>query len=141
MTKFIKDKGYTVKEQATSGLSIPVGTTAERSSTNVTGEIRFNTSTTALEIYNGSAFVTLAKIGYASITQDSFVGDGSTVAYTMSTSVQSNEEQRVVVAIGNVYQNPATAYTVVGTTITFTSAPGNTETITVIHGFDSTTAE
>ena len=140
MTKFIKDKGYTVKEQATSGLSIPVGTTAERSSTNVTGEIRFNTSTTAVEIYNGSAFVTLAKTGYANITQDSFVGDGSTVAYTMSTWVQSNEEQRVVVAIGNVYQNPATAYTVVGTTITFTSAPGNAETITVIHGFNSTTA-
>ena len=140
MTRFIKDKGYTVKEQATGGVSIPVGTTADRSSTNVAGEIRFNSSTTALEVYTGSAFVTLAKTGYASITQDSFTGDGSTVAYTMSTSVQSNEEQRVVVAIGNVYQNPATAYTVVGTTITFTSAPGNTETITVIHGFDSTTA-
>ena len=140
MTRFIKDRGSTVKGLHSKGFRLPAGTTAQRPSTNVAGVIRFNTSTTALEIYNGSAFVTLAKTGYASITQDSFTGDGSTVAYTMSTSVQSNEEQRVVVAIGNVYQNPATAYTVVGTTITFTSAPGNAETITVIHGFDSTTA-
>ena len=44
------------------------------------------------------------------------------------------------VAVGNVFQNSATAYSLSGTTITFTSAPGNTETITVIHGFDSITA-
>ena len=140
MTRFIKDKGYTVKEQATGGVSIPVGTTADRSSTNVAGEIRFNSSITALEIYTGNAFITLAKTGYTSITQDSFTGNGSTVAYTMSTSVQSNEEQRIIVAVGNVYQNPASAYTVSGTTITFTSAPGNAETITVVHGFDSISA-
>ena len=72
-------------------------------------------------------------------SKDSFTGDGSTVAFTMSTSVTSNQAQRVVVAVGNVYQNPASAYTLSGTTITFTSAPGNSESVTVIHGYDSTT--
>ena len=55
----------------------------------------------------------------------------------MSTSVTSNQTQRIIVAVGNVYQNPASAYTLSGTTITFTSPPGNAETITVIHGLDS----
>ena len=57
----------------------------------------------------------------------------------MSTSVTSNDDQRVIVAVGNVFQNPATAYNLSGTTITFTSAPGSAESIVVIHGFDSTT--
>ena len=44
-----------------------------------------------------------------------------------------------IVAVGNGFQNPATAYNLSGTTITFTSAPGSAESIVVIHGFDSTT--
>jgi stress response protein SCP2 len=92
-----------------------------------------------MEYFDGSAFVAYSKEGAVAITQDSFTGDGSTTAFTMSTSVTSNQAQRVVVAVGNVYQNPATAYTLSGTTITFTSAPGSSESVVVIHGFDSTT--
>ena len=47
--------------------------------------------------------------------------------------------EKIIVAVGNVFQNPASAYTLSGTTITFTSPPANAETITVIHGLDSTT--
>ena len=119
---------------------MPAGAAAARSENPIAGELRFNTDNNALEIYNGTIYVTVANTGFASITQDSFTGDGSTVAFTMSTSVTSNQTQRIVVAVGNVYQNPATAYTLSGTTITFTSPPGGSETITVIHGFDSTTA-
>jgi hypothetical protein len=92
-----------------------------------------------MEYYDGSAFVQFSKEGDIPITQDSFTGDNSTTAFTMSKSVASNQTQRVVVAVGNVYQNPATAYTLSGTTITFTSPPGASESITVIHGYDSTT--
>ena len=52
---------------------------------------------------------------------DYFSGNGSTVAFTLSRPVATTLD--VVVTIENVDQNPGTAYTVNGTTITFTSAP------------------
>ena len=142
MARFVKDKSAesSVKQAESGGISVPSGAAADRSENPIAGELRFNTDTNNLEIYNGTSYVTVANAGFASITQDSFTGDGSTVAFTMSTSVTSNQTQRVVVAVGNVYQNPATAYTLSGTTITFTSPPAGSETITVIHGYDSTTA-
>ena len=142
MSRFIKTKSVdsSVKAGSDAGLSVPAGSTATRSTVPIAGELRFNTDTNTLEVYNGSSFLSMATTGFASITQDSFTGDGSTVAFTMSTSVTSDQTQRIIVAVGNVYQNPASAYTLSGTTITFTSPPGGGETITVIHGFDSTSA-
>ena len=40
----------------TTALQIPVGTTAERPGSPSTGDIRFNSTTTSAEIYNGSEF-------------------------------------------------------------------------------------
>jgi hypothetical protein len=128
-----------IKKDQTGTAKIPSGTTAQRPSVLNSGTLRFNTSTNRLEYYNGSAYKNVSAQGTVTITQDSFTGDGSTTAFTMSTSVTSNQDQRIIVAVGNVFQNPATAYSLSGTTITFTSAPGNAETIVVIHGFDSTT--
>ena len=139
MARFVKTKSAenSVKAAADAGISVPAGTTAERSATPVEGELRYNEDNNTLEFYNGTAFVSTAATGPVTVTQDSFTGDGSTVAFTMSTSVESDQTQRIVVAVGNVYQNPASAYTLSGTTITFTSPPGSAETITVIHGYDS----
>tara|TARA_Y100000389_G_scaffold185515_1_gene204997 strand:- start:28 stop:462 length:435 start_codon:yes stop_codon:yes gene_type:complete len=142
MAGFVKNKGSfdggnTIKAEDTGATGTPAGGTADRPSDPETGDLRFNTDTTLLEVFNGSAFTNVAASGTVTITQDSFTGDGSTVAFTMSTSVESNQTQRIVVAVGNVYQNPASAYTLSGTTITFTSPPGGSETITVIHGYDS----
>ena len=140
MARFVKTKSAesSVKQAADGGISVPAGTTAERTTNPIAGEIRFNETSNTLEVYNGTSFVSMATTGTVSITQDSFTGDGSTLQFTMSTSVESNQTQRIVVAVGNVYQNPASAYTLSGTTITFTSPPGAAETITVIHGYDST---
>ena len=142
MAGFVKNKGSfdggnTIKAEDTGATGTPSGGTADRPSDPETGDLRFNTDTTFLEVFNGSAFTNVAASGVVTVTQDSFTGDGSTVAFTMSTSVESNQAQRIVVAVGNVYQNPASAYTLSGTTITFTSPPGGSETITVIHGYDS----
>lgn len=142
MAGFVKNKGSfdggnTIKAEDTGATGTPAGGTADRPSDPETGDLRFNTDTTFLEVFNGSAFTNVAASGVVTVTQDSFTGDGSTVAFTMSTSVESNQAQRIVVAVGNVYQNPASAYTLSGTTITFTSPPGGSETITVIHGYDS----
>ena len=133
------DGGSNIKSTL-QAFSIPKGTTAERPTVVEKGEFRYNTSTNLLEYFDGSEFKNINFQGNSTITQDSFTGDGSTVAFTMSKSVTSNQEQRVVVAVGNVYQNPASAYSLSGTTITFTSAPGSSETVTVIHGYDSNTS-
>ena len=52
---------------------------------------------------------------------DYFNGDGISVAFTLSRPVASVNDIEVV--ISNVVQQPSTAYSVSGTTITFTSAP------------------
>ena len=137
-TKGVFDGGDTIKGAGESGATgTPSGGAADRPSDPETGDLRFNTDDGALEVYDGTQFQTLSTTGVVTVTQDSFTGDGSTVAFTMSTSVTSDQTQRIVVAVGNVYQNPASAYTLSGTTITFTSPPGDSETITVIHGYDS----
>ena len=42
---------------STTALQIPVGTTAQRPSSPSAGDLRFNTTTTSAEIYDGSSFV------------------------------------------------------------------------------------
>lgn len=142
MANFIKNKINTLKQYQT-GYDLPDGTTSERSSAPTVGEIRFNTSIGSLEVWDGSAYseISLAGTGVAAVTVDDLgTGDGSTVAFTLGGSVSNDEEGRIIVAVGNVYQNPLTAYTLSGTTITFTSAPGIGETITVVRGLDGTSA-
>jgi len=52
---------------------------------------------------------------------DYFSGNASTTAFTLSRTVASTTQ--IQVTIENVPQNPSSAYTVSGNTITFTSAP------------------
>jgi len=69
----------------------------------------------------------MAYIGNTNITQaftpaiDYFSGTGSATAFTLSRPVASVAQ--VQVTIDNVAQNPSSAYTISGSTITFTSAP------------------
>jgi hypothetical protein len=125
-------------ETASSAITVPTGTAGERPTTPENGQIRYNTSDNVMEMYVNSAWVTIAKVGLVSIVKDTFTGDGSTVAYTASQSIAN--ENDVIVHVGNVHQNPGVAYTVSGTTITFTSPPPDTHTIIVQHGYNSTGA-
>ena len=69
---------------------------------------------------------------YNTPTKDSFDGDGSTVAFTLSKSVALASDLEVFV--GNVQQEPTTAYTVSNTTLTFTGTPATgTNNIYAIH--------
>ena len=69
----------------------------------------------------------MASIGNSYVTQaftpaiDTFSGNGSTTAFTLSRPIASVAQ--VQVTIDNVPQNPNSAYTISGNTITFTSAP------------------
>ena len=80
----------------------------------------------------------MAFIGSTPSTQnlvasaDYFNGDGVTVAFTLSRPVYATYQVSVVVE--NVPQNPSSAYTVSGNTITFTSAPpAGTNNIYVVY--------
>jgi len=68
---------------------------------------------------------------YTSTVKDTFNGDGTTTDFTLSRpSLVNNLE----VFVENVQQEPTTAYTVSGTTLSFTSAPvSGTGNIYVIH--------
>lgn len=69
----------------------------------------------------------MAFIGNTSTTQsfapavDYFNGDGVTIAFTLSRTIASVLQIEVVV--NNIPQNPSSAYSISGNTITFTSAP------------------
>ena len=68
-------------------------------------------------------------IQFGELTSQTFTGDGSTVAFTMSYTVANTTS--ILVTSGNVVQEPTVAYTVSGTTLTFTSAPEDDDTIHV----------
>ena len=65
-------------------------------------------------------------------SKDSFNGDGSTTAFTMSKSVLLATD--IDVFVGNVRQEPNVAYSVSGATLTFTGTPSSgTGNIYVVH--------
>jgi hypothetical protein len=116
----------TIEINNTTALKISVGTTAQRPTTPTLGDLRFNSTNTALEVYNGSAWVTVGSND--SITSQTFSGDNSTVAFTLTTASTTTS---VIVSINGTVQAPTAAYAVSGTTLTFTEAPASGDAIEV----------
>ena len=116
--------GY-VAVDANTGLIIPVGTTAQRP-TGQTGMIRFNTTTTGVEVYNGGSWVSISPNN--TTTTNNFAGDNSTVAFTLGASTSTNA---VIVTLNGTVQEATNAYSVSGTTLTFTAAPASGDVIQV----------
>jgi hypothetical protein len=128
MGTFLKNREL---QSGSTGIRLPYGSAANRPDNPVFGMMRYNTDSGFCEFYNGTIWQTFGTGGAVSYTVDSFVGDGSTVAYTMT--VAPADDQQVQVFVGSVYQEPTTAYTVSGTTLTFTSAPPNSVPINIIQ--------
>jgi len=117
------------------GIRIPTGTTAERPSTPVTGQLRYNTDTSRFEFYD-TGWKDVSSRGFLSITKDAFTGDGSTTSFTLSKAPNSQEGCHVY--LGNVHQNAVASYTISSSTLTFVSAPNLGQGIEAYQGFDST---
>ena len=129
MGTFLKNREL---QSGSTGIRIPTGSAATRPDNPVFGMIRYNTDSGLVEFYNGSIWQTMSAGGSISYTVDNFTGDGSTTVFTMS--IAESSEEQIIVFVGSIYQDPATAYTVDGgLDITFTSAPPNTVPISVIH--------
>ena len=111
--------GAKFKVGSTDSMMVPVGTTAQRPGSAATGMLRFNTSTDQLEFYDSDSWTT-AGSDFTVIASETFDGDGSTVAFTLS---DSQTTASCIVSINGVVQLPTTAYGVSTTTLTFTEAP------------------
>lgn len=138
MGRFLKTGlGSSLKDKKFGGISVPSGNTLQRTLSPFPGEIRFNTDVNALEYYDFTfgQWESIPKTGTVEITKDSFTGDGSTTVFSMSVTPFS--EETIFVFVGNVHQNPGVAYTVSGSDIIFSSAPPDTHTVVILHGFDS----
>jgi hypothetical protein len=105
----------------TTSVLMPVGNTAQRPGTGVTGMMRFNTTGNYLEIFDNTKWIAVAAENYTVIADEQFSGDGTTTAFTLSSNAQTTNS--CLVSINGVVQVPVTAYAVSGTTMTFTEAP------------------
>ena len=129
MGTFLKNREI---QSGSTGIRIPTGTAANRPDQPVFGQIRFNTDIGFCEFYNGSIWQNFGTGGTVSYTVDDFVGDGSTEVFVMSEA--ESDETQIIVFVGSIYQDPATAYTVDGGfNITFTSTPPIDIPLNVIH--------
>jgi hypothetical protein len=118
--------GASLQVNSTDSMIIPAGTTGQRP-TGAAGMIRYNNQSNQLEFYNsGTSAWSGTGSSFTTITADSFTGNGSQTAFTLSQSTTTNG---TIVAINGVIQIPLTAYSVVGTTLTFTEAPLSTDII------------
>ncbi len=107
---------------------MPVGNTAQRPATGVTGMLRFNSTTDSLEVYDNAEWSAVGVPIFTVIADEQFNGDGSTVAFTLG-SEQTTAS--CIVSINGVVQLPTVAYSVTSTTLTFTEAPQSGDVIDV----------
>ena len=106
---------------ATDALHVPTGTTGQRPSSPSAGMLRFNSTLGRFEGHNGSSFAEIGGGGGSNtFTVNTYTGDGSTTAFTLSQAPDS--EDNLLVFVEGVYQNP-NDFTLNGTTLTLDAAP------------------
>ncbi|MBA0908950.1 MAG: hypothetical protein H0Z55_06205, partial [Nitrosarchaeum sp.] len=119
--------GAIVNIASTNSMVMPKGTTGERPGTGTVGMVRFNTTSDSLEQYSSTGWTPMGSV-FTVIASDSFAGDGSTTAFTLT---DSQTTASCIVTINGIVQTPTTAYSVSTTTLTFTEAPVSGDAIEV----------
>jgi hypothetical protein len=126
--------GAKLNINTTDSILLPVGTSAQRPGsvgfTDTTGMFRYNTTINAIEFYNGTAWQGVTS-SFTVIADQQFNGTGSQTIFTLSSSQTTAS---CIVSINGVVQIPTLAYSVSGTTLTFTEAVTN---ITSTNGYNS----
>ena len=130
--------GASFKVDSKDSMMLPVGTSAERpgASANVAvaGMIRFNSTISNMEFYDGAAWQTAGSV-FTVISDRQYTGntaygnvDGVNKIFTIQSS---STTASTIVSINGVIQFPTLAYDVSGTTLTFTEAPDVNDVIDV----------
>jgi hypothetical protein len=115
--------GLVVIDTAT-GLTIPVGNTAQQPDPAQTGTIRFNTDAGRLEVYDGTEWDSVA----AGVTNQLFNGDNSTVTFVLD---RSSTSAATLIMFNGVVQIPSVAYVVTANSVTFAEAPLSSDVIDI----------
>lgn len=105
-------------------VTVPTGTNAQRPILADTGDLRFNTDSSAIEFYDGTQWVSTIP----SIRSEILYPDGTSSTYTLLYSATTNG---VLVNINGTIQQPTTGYTVAGNQITFAEVPLTTDIIEI----------
>ena len=139
MGRFIKN---TELKTGSYSIRAPYASAAVGPNDPVNGLFRYNSTNNKLQYYTNNRWFNIAIEGPTKLTKDYFVGNGVDRTFgPLSFSYNPGDELFMLVFIGNVFQNPGVAYTVLNNTITFTSTPDNVQPIVIIHGFgDNTTS-
>lgn len=111
-----------LKFEGTVGITIPTGGTAARNPSANPGEIRYNSDLGVFEGYTGTVWGAMGP--YNGMTLDTYVGDGTTYVYTVSSTITS--ANNVMVTLNGVQMTVNIDYIIAGSNqISFTEADGN----------------
>jgi hypothetical protein len=116
-----------VSIDTTTGLILPVGNTAQRPSPGVTGTVRFNTTTSRVEVYDGTEWDTIV----GGVTNQTLYGDGSTATFTLD---RSTTTAAALIMLNGITQIPNQAYAMVpspSANLVFTEAPSTSDVIDI----------
>lgn len=122
----IDASGFT-RVVGTDALYIPIGNTLQRPGSPDPGAVRFNTTTTSLEVWDGTTWAA-ATNDLSVISNQTINPNGSTDTFTLD---QSTIAEAIIVTINGLNQTPTEDYTVSGDQITFTTTPIITDTIQI----------
>ena len=111
--------------QSSSSLKLPTGQSVDRPIIPSIGDIRFNLQLSTIEWWDGTAWTAAAPAN--TIVSQPIIPDGITNIFTLS---QLADTDSVLININGTVQQPG-AYTVVGTTLTFSEVPLATDIIEV----------
>jgi hypothetical protein len=110
--------------ETTSAIQLPVGSNFQRPTSIYAGAVRWNNTSSIIEYYNGSGWVSLT----GQINNQTIVPDGVNTVYTLDYSTTA---EGIIVSINGTLQQPGVAYTVAGTQITFTEIPLVTDIVSI----------
>jgi len=114
----------------TDAIHVPVGTTAQRPGSPAAGYFRYNSTTGKFEGYTNEWGAIAGGGGGTNMDTNTYTGDGSTTAFTLSTA--PDDEENLMVFVDGVFQ-AHNAYSVSGTTLTLSAAPASGRVITAYH--------
>jgi hypothetical protein len=113
----------TIDFDSTAAINLPVGNTSERPALPSAGDIRYNTDLATAELYDGNTWIKITN----NIESQIIVPNGINDTFTLD---QETTAESVIVSLNGVIQSTA-AYSVLGTSITFTETPLVTDIIDV----------
>jgi hypothetical protein len=125
VTNGVGPNGAKLVINTTDSILLPIGSDATRPGqvgyTDVTGMFRYSTTKQSVEWFNGTSWAG-ATSSFTVITSQQFNGDGSTTVFTLSAAATTAGS---IISINGVVQTPGGgyAYSISGTTLTFTEAP------------------